>query len=85
MKPVRMKETEEAQIYKMDSRSQCPLVGRRYDECYCKNMTSQKIANVVHYCMRNFEACEIYKKKMAAKEADELDPESPTPAAIPRT
>jgi len=56
------------EFYKMDVTSQCPLVACRFDECYCKNMNSQKIVNVVHYCMRNYEACEIYKAKTALKD-----------------
>ncbi|MDY6953565.1 MAG: hypothetical protein SWE60_18810 [Thermodesulfobacteriota bacterium] len=58
----------EVEFYKMDITSQCPLVACRFDECYCKNMNSQKIVNVVHYCMRNYEACEIYKAKTALKD-----------------
>jgi len=55
-------------FYKMDVTSQCPLVASRFDECYCKNMNSQKIVNVVHYCMKNYESCEIYKAKMALED-----------------
>jgi len=58
----------EVQLYKLDVTSQCPLVGCCFDECYCKNMNSQKIVNVVHYCMRNYKACEIYKAKMGVKD-----------------
>jgi hypothetical protein len=57
--------TDEVAFYKMDITSQCPFVASRFDECYCKNMNSQKIVNVVHYCMRNFETCDIYKAKRA--------------------
>ena len=72
MKPGMInKENEGVEVYNMDSTSQCPLVARRFDECYCKNMNSQKIASVVHYCMRNFEACEIYKKKMSLEDGHE--------------
>jgi len=66
------KENPEVEFYKMDVTSQCPLVACRFDECYCKNMNSQKIVNVVHYCMRHYEACEIYKAKMALKNLNGL-------------
>ncbi|MDY6836755.1 MAG: hypothetical protein SWH78_02165 [Thermodesulfobacteriota bacterium] len=59
-------------LYKMDVTSQCPLIACRFDQCYCKNMNSQKIVNVVHYCMKNYEACEIYKAKMALKKPTRL-------------
>jgi hypothetical protein len=86
MKPGMINQrNEEVAVYKMDSTSQCPLVARRYDECYCNNMTSQKISSVVHYCMRNFEACEIYKRKIAREDGHESDPESSAPEAIQHT
>jgi hypothetical protein len=65
-------EKSEVESYKMDVTSQCPLVACRFDECYCKDMNSQKIVNVVHYCMRHYEACQIYKAKMALKNAKGL-------------
>lgn len=39
----------------------CPLVENPYEDCYCNNLKSQTIQNIIYYCGNNFEKCDIYK------------------------
>ncbi len=46
----------------------CPFVEDPYEDCYCFNiMNSQEVRRVVHYCGKDFEDCEIYKKILKGK------------------
>ncbi len=38
----------------------CPLVDKLLEDCYCTEMDSSKIQNVVAYCCGNFKACRKY-------------------------
>jgi hypothetical protein len=43
----------------------CPFVEDPHDDCYCFNiMNSLEISRVIHYCGKNFEECEIYKRNL---------------------
>jgi len=39
----------------------CPLLQNPYECCYCNNLRSQTIQNIIYYCGNNFEECDIYK------------------------
>ena len=40
----------------------CPILDNPEPDCYCFNMTSQKIPFIVKYCLRYFRACDIYQR-----------------------
>ena len=47
----------------------CPVLENLEPDCYCLDMTSQKIPNAVKYCLGNFRGCDIYQRVVkAAKE-----------------
>ena len=39
----------------------CPLVKRPLRDCYCVNLTSDKIRNAVTFCGENYQSCAIYR------------------------
>ena len=41
----------------------CPLVGKPEAECYCMNITSLTIRQLLYYCKSNYERCDIYLNK----------------------
>ena len=41
----------------------CPFVGDPFDECFITDINSQNIDQAIYYCGRNFEECEIYRKR----------------------
>ena len=41
--------------------SLCPRVTKPYSDCYCYDMSSQKIAQALIYCGGNYNVCEIYR------------------------
>lgn len=43
----------------------CPFVQDPFEECYVKNMSSFKVEPAIQFCGGNYEACEIYQKRMA--------------------
>lgn len=49
-------------------KSQCPFIEDPSDECYCLNMSSQKIEAAIYFCGGNFDTCAIYKYKMLDRE-----------------
>ena len=57
-----MIDREKEKAFMMARPAQCPFVEADFDDCYCKSTHSQNVPRVVHYCMRHFEKCGIYKK-----------------------
>ena len=45
----------------------CPLVRDPLRECYCYDMTSQKIPAAIYYCSGKFEDCVIYQRIKATR------------------
>jgi len=48
----------------------CPFVGKKYEECYITQMSSQAIPKVLKYCSGVYEECEIYGRLTKRKAAD---------------
>ena len=44
----------------------CPFTKEPYEECYCNNLSSQTIENILYYCGNNFEKCNLFKKMQSA-------------------
>lgn len=40
----------------------CPLFDKGLPDCYCVNITSAKIPDVLKYCMRAHESCPKYQR-----------------------
>ncbi len=51
---------------------QCPFVKARLAECYCSQMNSKYVPEIVRYCMRDFERCALYHRLL--KERSETLP-----------
>ena len=45
----------------------CPVLWEPLRECYCHDMTSQKIAAAIYYCGGKFEECIIYQRIKATR------------------
>ncbi len=41
----------------------CPLVVKPEAECFCMNLTSRTIKQVLYFCKANYERCDIYLNK----------------------
>ncbi|MDD2853579.1 MAG: hypothetical protein PHY09_16965 [Desulfuromonadaceae bacterium] len=41
--------------------SLCPKIRQPHRDCYCYNITSQKILNVLRFCGSNYEKCKMYQ------------------------
>lgn len=46
----------------------CPFVQKPHKDCYCLDMNSRKVRNVIYYCQGNFGKCKIYKKLLKEKQ-----------------
>lgn len=44
----------------------CPLVAKPVPDCFCFNLTSQRIIDVLAYCCDRFEDCVIYRRQSPA-------------------
>ena len=51
----------------MNSRKSCPFIGELDEDCYCVNMTSLKVLDVIRFCSDHYELCLIYQKKIIDK------------------
>ena len=40
----------------------CPVLEQPETDCYCLNLTSLNIPKAVHFCLRDFRQCPIYKR-----------------------
>ncbi len=40
----------------------CPLLKKAYGECYVATGMSLDTWKIIHFCKKNYEICEIYKK-----------------------
>ncbi|NIA11818.1 MAG: hypothetical protein GWP10_19360 [Nitrospiraceae bacterium] len=40
----------------------CPFVASPSKDCYCVEMNSDRIRNVVKFCMGNYLECKIYRR-----------------------
>ena len=49
------------------SKIMCPLVRDPQRECYCYDMTSQKIPAALYYCSGKFEECIIHQRIKATR------------------
>jgi len=47
----------------------CPLVSNPDAECYCRDLTSASIIQIMNYCKDNFKRCRIYQKVFKLKSA----------------
>ena len=43
----------------------CPNIEASLENCYCNEMNSKNVENVVHYCINNYDSCEIYIESFA--------------------
>ncbi len=53
---------------KIQQRMLCPLVRSPHQDCYFRDMNSNKISMAVYYCQNHYEQCEIYKRKHKPKD-----------------
>jgi hypothetical protein len=51
----------------MNSRKSCPFIRELDKDCYCMDMTSLKVLDVIRFCSGQYELCHIYKKKIIGK------------------
>jgi hypothetical protein len=51
----------------MNSRKNCPFIGELDKDCYCVDMTSLKVLDVIKFCSGQYELCLIYQKKIIDK------------------
>ncbi len=42
----------------------CPFILEPLDACYCMKMGSQNIEKMLYFCGKNFESCEIFKRRL---------------------
>jgi len=42
----------------------CPFVSKPFDECLCSDTRSESAEAAIRVCGGNFEACEIYMRRM---------------------
>ena len=42
----------------------CPLLENPEPDCYCLSLSSRNIPKAVHFCLRDFRECPIYKRSM---------------------
>ena len=42
----------------------CPLIDNPEPDCYCANLTSQKIPLALLFCQENYRECDIYQRVM---------------------
>ena len=47
-----------------DSKETCPVLDDPEPHCYCLKLTSRNIPLAVHYCLRDFRDCPIYRRFM---------------------
>lgn len=61
-----MNETKDQDNHRNEDSSKklCPFVANPRDDCYCFDMKSSKVRQAVHYCLRNFEECKIYRRAL---------------------
>ena len=45
-------------------------MNRPFDECFCVDTGSDSIEAAIRLCGRNFEACEIYRKRRWEQETE---------------
>lgn len=45
----------------------CPLVADPDPDCFCTNLTSQTIIQMVDYCCDRFQECGIYRRQRAGE------------------
>ena len=46
----------------MTTRRLCPFTRLPWEECYCFELTSNKVKEAVYYCAKHFKECDIYQK-----------------------
>ena len=51
----------------MNDRDLCPFIGGQDKDCYCLEMTSLKVINVIKFCGDRYTLCLIYQKKIKEK------------------
>ena len=44
----------------------CPLLKNPEPDCYCLSQSSYDISKAVHFCLRDFRECIIYRRFMAS-------------------
>ena len=54
-------------------RTVCPFLRDSFEECLCRNMGSLNVLAVIHICGKDFEVCEIYRKKETENEWNRKD------------
>ena len=52
----------------VNSRKSCPFIRDLDEDCYCVNMTSLKVLDVIRFCSGQYELCPIYQKKIIDKD-----------------
>lgn len=61
------------------SRTLCPYLAEAFDECLCRDMRSENVAAIIRLCGGEFEACEIYRRRIES-EKRKADGKEETPA-----
>jgi len=46
------------------SKETCPVLDDPEPDCYCLKLNSLNIPRAVHYCLRDFQGCPIYRRFM---------------------
>ncbi len=47
----------------------CPFINDPDDDCYCMNIRSQTVEEVIYYCQENHQECYIFKRKQGNKQS----------------
>ena len=42
--------------------AKCPLLNEPEPDCYCLNLNSFNIVKAVHFCLKDFRQCPIYRR-----------------------
>ena len=50
--------------FRTRGRRLCPFVNKPFDECFCSDTGSASAEAAIRVCGGNFEACEIYMRRM---------------------
>lgn len=40
----------------------CPLLDNPYPDCYCLKLNSLNVPKAVHFCLKDFRECPIYRR-----------------------
>lgn len=45
-----------------DTDKKCPLLENPQPDCYCLKLNSMSVPKAIHFCLRDFRECPIYRR-----------------------